>query len=487
MDIPEILINISAKCDRSTNAALARVCRTWSDFAVEQLWSALPSLLPLLRVLLPLVVIDGALVSKALIKGSPPNSDPLSYSQDFDQEAGQPNWPRFWALASRVREFEQYDGPGEGIVRSPTQLHGRISPNVIPYLLVHLPWTGQQFLLPKLTTLQWSVSWEHSMHQLCHFMSPTLRNLIIHLDDSLPADRAVRTLHSLASLPLKITTLCIGTSYESLHPDLQVASAIALFVKAQPTLETLSLANLWSRGEFVDGSTQYTSLLALELYLHYDTLSELGGFLELVARQCPRLQRFIYTLPNTFPPLTPRCAIEPLLSCSMLRDLQIFHQSRLSVDSDDIKRMGQAWRHMEVLQLSSGGIADSSVDTPLLLLLEFAEEFSPHLRHLALNFSCGQELPLADVVWASFPNLEVLGVGRSKPGAKALVTGEFLASVCPEQTKLAYTCDYGFQPEPFDTVTWKEAPEASDWVEVAAVMDCVRRVQKVALAKAPRA
>ncbi|KAG9051454.1 hypothetical protein FS837_006630 [Tulasnella sp. UAMH 9824] len=318
-------------------------------------------------------------------------------------------------------------------------------------------------------------------------MSPTLRDLFIYLDESLPADQAVRTLHLLAALPLNITTLGIGMSPEIQHPDLEVASAAALFVQAQSNLETLSLANLWSRGDFVDDSTQYASLLDPELYLYYDTLSELGAFLELVAPQCPRLQRFIYTLPIRFPPLTSRRAIGPLLSCSMLRELRIFHQSRLSVGSGDIKRMGQAWRSMEVLQISSGGVADSLVDTPLLLLLKFAQEFSPRLRLLASNFSCDEELPLADAVWASFPNLDVLGVGRSKPGATALVIGEFLASVCPKQTKLAYTCEDGLQPDPFDPVTWHDEPEASDWVEVATVMDCVRRVQEVALAKALRA
>ncbi|KIO31003.1 hypothetical protein M407DRAFT_19885 [Tulasnella calospora MUT 4182] len=469
LDIPEILVNIFSKCNRSTNAASSLVCRRWSDVGVDQLWSSLPSLLPLLRILLPLVIVDDTL--------------------DFDREAGPPNWKRFWTLASRVRKLTQIDGPKGDTNESSIRLKGHISPNVISYLLLHLSWTGQQFLLPKLARLEWSVNWEHSMHQLCHFISPALRHLVIYLDKSFPADRVVRTLHSLASLPpLGITTLSISTNYPDLRSDLQVASAVTSFVKAQSTLLNLGFPSLWSRGQFVDGLTQHANLLDLELLLCFDTPLELGSFLGLVARQCPRLQIFTYTLPTRFPPLAPRHAIEPLLPCYMLRELQIFHQGGLSVDGDDIKRMGRAWRAMELLQLCAGAFATNSVGTPLVLLLEFAEEFSAKLRWLALNFSCEMDLPRADVVWASFPRLEVLGVGRSKPGFKALVIGEFLVSVCPEQTKLAYTFDNGLRPYAFDTIKWKTPPEASHyWVEVAAVMDCARRIQKAAVAKALKA
>ncbi|KIO31004.1 hypothetical protein M407DRAFT_19886 [Tulasnella calospora MUT 4182] len=468
LDIPEILVNIFSKCDRSTNAVSSLVCQTWNDFAVEQLWSSLPSLLPLLRILLPLVIIDDAF--------------------DFNREAGPPNWKRFWALASRVRKLTQIDTHKGDTSESPTQLTGRISPSVLPYLLLHLSWTGQQFLLPKLGRLEWSANWEHSMPQLCHFISPTLRDLTIRLDKSFPADRAVRTLHSLASLPpLNITTLIISIDHQDVPSHLLVASAVASFIKAQPALVTLNLSSLWTRGEFMDGLTQYSSLLSLELVLRFDMPWDLGSFLKLVARQCPCVQRLIYTLPTRFPLLTPLHAIKPLLSCHMLRELQIFHQGGLSVDSDDIKGMGQAWRNMEGLQLGAGAFATNSVGTPLVLLLEFAEEFSPSLRWLALNFSCDGDLPTADAVWASFPRLEVLGVGRSKPGSKALVIGEFLVSVCSEQTQLAYTCDTGLRPYAFETIRWKNAPEASHWVAVAAVMDSARRIQKAALAKALRA
>lgn len=140
---------------------------------------------------------------------------------------------------------------------------------------------------------------------------------------------------------------------------------------------------------------------------------------------------------------------------------------------------------MELLQLCAGAFATNSVWTPLVLLLDCAEQFSHKPRWLALNFLCDGELPRADVIWASFPRLKVLGVGRSKPGSKALMIGEFLVSGCPEQTKLAYTFDNGLRPYAFDTIRWEKPPEASQyWVEVAAVMDSAPRIQQAAVAKA---
>lgn len=146
---------------------------------------------------------------------------------------------------------------------------------MLPYLLLLLSWTGQQFLLPKLAKLECSVNWEHSMHQLCHFILPALRDLVIYLEKSFPAGRAVRTLHSLISLPsLRLTTLSISTNYPDVHSDMQVASAVASFVKAQSTLVNLGFPSLWSRGQFMDGLTQHANLLVLELLLRFDTPSE---------------------------------------------------------------------------------------------------------------------------------------------------------------------------------------------------------------------
>ncbi|KAG8956798.1 hypothetical protein FRC04_000276 [Tulasnella sp. 424] len=374
LGIPEILIDVFSNCSPSTNAALTRVCRTWSDLASDQLWSSLPSLLPLLRILLPLVLVDDAL--------------------DFDLTARAPNWERFWALASRVRKLEHDDGPSGGTTELPTEPSGRISPNVIPFLLLRQSWTSKQFLLPNLQTLKWSIWWEDSFLQLSHFLSPTLRNLILYIEEPVPVDHATRNLERLALLPsMNLERLNIGTHYRIEDLDEQVALVVASFVKSQPTLSILDLSKLWSRGEVVRGFVQHEGLQCLELNL------------------CPAL------------------------------------------------------------------------------LLDFAEEFSPRLRRLALHFLCDGELPTPDVVRVPFPKLEVLGVGAATAAstARAIAIGEFLASVVSEGTRLAYMPDNWVGNDAFDTTNWKRSSRAGHWVEVAAILGSAQRLQKVASEKALRA
>ncbi|KAG8956799.1 hypothetical protein FRC04_000277 [Tulasnella sp. 424] len=274
----------------------------------------------------------------------------------------------------------------------------------------------------------------------------TLRDLIIHIYDSVPVDLASRNLERIASLPsMNIKKLTIGTDYPSQAADFQVASVVASFLKSQPTLDP-------------------------------------GCPPPLEARQNG-------ARPN--PTRGPPVSGAPIVSRYAVRtsQLQIFHPGGLYVDSDDIKTMAQAWRNMEVLNLCGCATNATPVGTPLALLLDFAEEFSPRLRQLALNFLCDGELPKADVVWTSFPKPEVLGVGTSRLSstAQAIAVGEFLASVCSEGTQLAHVTENLWHPNAFDTINWKSSPKASHWPEIAAVLESGQRLQKVASAKALKA
>lgn len=310
---------------------------------------------------------------------------------------------------------------------------------------------------------------------------------MISIAESVPVEGALRNLEYPASLPsTNMTALRISAAYPEMDHNMQLASAVASIVKSQPTLLVLNAHNLWSRGEIVDNLIRHSNLEYLDLFLCFDNQSELRSSLELLARQCPHIHWFNYTLQTGIPQPSFFHAVEPLLSCRLLLQLQIFHEVGPSIGSDDIRQMAQAWRKMETLCLCASASGTLHRGTPLALLLEFAEQFGTRLRRLALNFVFDGELPTADAVWTSFPRLEVLGVGTSKPSTtvQAILIGEFLASICSEQTKLAYITADGWRPDAFDTANWKSAPEASHWVEVATVMDSARRIQKAAVAKA---
>lgn len=150
------------------------------------------------------------------------------------------------------------------------------------------------------------------------------------------------------------------------------------------------------------------------------------------------------------------------------------------MDSDGVRDMGQAWRDLETLNLCAGANNSRWDGAPFTLLLEFATEFSPKLRRLALNFTCPQELPMADVVPAPFSQLEILGVGKSRidptDGGKALA--EFLTSVCSEETEIAYVLRDFWRADAFQTTGWQTAPETRPWVTVWGLMQSWRRIRK---------
>lgn len=59
----EIICNILQNCQRHDQAVAARVSRLWCDVALDCLWRNIDSVVPLLRLLSPLVIGESGLVS----------------------------------------------------------------------------------------------------------------------------------------------------------------------------------------------------------------------------------------------------------------------------------------------------------------------------------------------------------------------------------------------------------------------------------------
>lgn len=269
----DILINVFANCTQSANAVSARVCRRWSEPAIDHLWLSLPSLFPLLRVLLPLVIVDGA--------------------RDFDYDAPQPNWERFWARSARVRTLKHDDNGRPGSIDSARDLKGRIAPGVIPYLLLHQSWADSgRFLLPNLKNLEWTTYWAQSLLQLPYLTSPNLRELAINLSAaSLPSAPVMRCLKLLASLSgLELRRLRITTAYKDKDQDLELAPAVASFVESQRALSTLELGWLYSEGEIIQTLYHHQRLVFLELLLAFDSYDLVQKSLQSLAGHCPLIE-----------------------------------------------------------------------------------------------------------------------------------------------------------------------------------------------------
>ncbi|KAG8982139.1 hypothetical protein FRC05_000281 [Tulasnella sp. 425] len=414
--------------------------------------------------LLPLVTVDGA--------------------RDFNYDAQLPDWERFWSLSARVRTLCHDDNGRSDSPDSPRDLKGRIAPGVIPYLLLHQPWTGgRQFLLPNLESLEWTVHWGQSLLQLPYLTSPKLRELGISIGAaSLSSDPAIRCLKLLASLPgLKLRRLRLITVYKTPDQDLELAPAVKSLVQSQPNLSTLEFGRLFSQGEIIQSLHDHRGLVFLELLLPFPSYAPVQSSMQLLAERCPLIETLKLYCPETIPQPMTCDVIRPLFQCSRLRELQICYGGDFQVNSDSVRNMGQAWRDLETLNLCAGANNSRWDGAPFTLLLDFAREFSPKLRRLALNFTCPQELPMADVVPASFSQLEILGVGKSRidptDGGKALA--EFLTSVCSEETRIAYILRDFWRADAFQTTGWQTAPETKSWVTVWGLMQSWRRILKV--------
>ncbi|KAG9051455.1 hypothetical protein FS837_006631 [Tulasnella sp. UAMH 9824] len=455
----DVLTNIFTYCIPSANAVSARVCRKWNKPAMDHLFISLPSLFPLLRVLRPLVIVDGA--------------------RDFDYDRT-PNWKRFWELSARVRTLHHDDDGRPGSTDLATELKGRIAPSVMPYLLLHQSWAGsERFLLPNLENLEWTVHCAQSLPHLPYLTSPNLRELAINLDAaSIPSVPVMRCLEVLASLPgLELSRLRITTKYKVKDHDLELAPAVASFVKSQQALSTLEVEWLYSQSEIIQSLLHHQRLVSLELLLAFDEYHLVQTSLQSLAGYCPLIETLKIFCPKNFlQPMT--CdIIRPLFRCRQLWELQVCYGGDFRVTSDDVRSMGEAWGELEVLNLCAGAKSSHWDGAPFTLLLDFAAAFGPKLRRLALNFACPDELPTADIVNTSFSQLEILGVGKSKIDSVEQfgALAEFLVSVCPKETEIAYIPKDFWRADAFQTKGWDNVPETKSWVLVKDIMQRMRR------------
>ncbi|KAG8926665.1 hypothetical protein FRC00_002669 [Tulasnella sp. 408] len=391
-----------------------------------------------------------------------------------------PNWERFWELSARVRALHHDDNVKPDSADLPIELKGRIAPGVMPYLLLHQSWTGNgRFLLPNLKTLEWTAHCAQSLPQLPYLISPNLRKLTINLSaTSIPSAPVMRCLEVLASLPgLELNKLRITTKYKVKDHDLELEPAVASLVKSQPALSTLELEWLYCQSQVIQSLLHHQRLVFLELLLAFDEYHLVQTSLQSLAEHCPLIETLKLFCPKNFlQPMT--CdIIRPLFRCNQLRELQVCYGGDFQVNSDDVRSMGEAWRELEILNLCAGAKSTYWDGAPFTLLLDFATEFGPKLRRLALNFACPEELPTTDVVRTSFSQLEVLGVGKSKLDSveRFGALAEFLVSVCSGKTEIAYIPKDFWRADAFQTKGWEIVPETKSWVMVKDIMQRMRR------------
>lgn len=186
LEIPELLQMILQHADNSVRANSARVNRTWSQIALEELWYKLTRFSPLLRLLGETVTSSGGELVRSHPKKS--QSSPLIAEQRFADGNLPSDWTRYDEAAQRVRILE-VDERVE-----------RLSDEITMALTAARHAAGRRYLLPALTALRWLSGYRHVIPlPSLLFLPQSLRSLWIEIF-GLPDDDLSRLVKMLAGL-----------------------------------------------------------------------------------------------------------------------------------------------------------------------------------------------------------------------------------------------------------------------------------------------
>ncbi|GJJ07537.1 hypothetical protein Clacol_001739 [Clathrus columnatus] len=458
LQIQEILAIIFQTCPLSTNAICARVCRAWSDPALDALWREVKDLRNLLKLI------------------------PAFFGDRFERDLAPADWVRFMRHARRIRSLEHSD-------RRVT-----LDPSVFMALGISRPVFD---ILPNLRYLRWSAHGENALAHAVLFMSPSLASFEV--------------------FALSFAPRGIGTFFQTLQersPHLRffylhaigsvapVESFLAGFLKSLTYLEVIQLPCYWQtrnvvtalstlkhlrsvrthvpsrtiyRGQtrevedirtitFTDGcfpalKTFYIDgrrLSEIEHLLrkphapkHLTTLTimslqiensaALHDFIKVLAELCPSLRHIVlalYVSETSNPPsIINFDVIRPILDFPRLVGFKITHKEPLQITEDDIKEMAMNWHALETLHLCHDPyiLEAENIDSGLSpdCLLSFAEH-CPNIKELGLYINAtrwnrNEDLPPTP---RPFGRLQRLHVGVSRV-THPNVIARFLSDICP--------------------------------------------------------
>ncbi|KIO24572.1 hypothetical protein M407DRAFT_26085 [Tulasnella calospora MUT 4182] len=417
VQIPELIEEILSHLVGPNILSAVRVCKTWSDPALNQLWRNLSSLVPLLSLIGPIQCQNGE-------------------DMDFIHDIHGADWSRYAFYARRVRNITLADFP----YQKPVSVHA--VQKFVEYIPSHLATS----LVTSITTF--SVSPTPLPLQVVPFISQSLRKLKLkfsfHTEPSLDSTvfqsmlAAVRAAATLPNSSLEELDLSSHTT----DTDLCVVITNCL-AKHRSTISKLSLYLLMDHQVW---SSIYNLPFLREVAVSPFKSSELGEsasiipmIQELVKAQ-PLLERFCVSLPASGfgPPEGPDLygsIIRQLLGLHNLRSVAVYASAFLLLSENDIREMGVSWPHVRAVRLqphTAWSTPGQLAETDLSTLPSFLRHF-PCLEELDLPFRCDSLPPAEQPVLKSV--LRVLEVsGSPVPRVDVEQVAAYLASVLPPTT-----------------------------------------------------
>ncbi|KIJ94186.1 hypothetical protein K443DRAFT_683973 [Laccaria amethystina LaAM-08-1] len=416
--IPELLTMIFRFLSRESNAENARVCRRWSDIALDALWRVVDDPPRLFGLLAP------------LRKNA---EEPHEY--EFERTPDSNDWKRFDRYSTRVRHFT-YQATHHPIHQSLFDAMARTRTRLD--------------ILPNMNTLSWNAPLSLSimfMHRgVKHFVvviptdvevAPFFQDIaarmpdLCHLDlrSRLPVRNIEENTCILLSCLTKLQKITFPRFYfttrvtESLsrldalgvvefqyHDEQGVGSPedVADFC---PTLTEGAFPALWDFSlnvDFEDAAlfvtAEYAPANLTMLYIDSEEIespADVQALINAVADHCPHLKLLALVSQRNArtqspPPSEDRCidygTLKPLLRCRNLTSLEIVHQFPLSLKQEDLERLAVAWRALEKLTLNNEPVHMTQSNLTLHALLPFAEHCR-QLTHLGIFIDASHDIP----------------------------------------------------------------------------------------------
>ncbi|KAG8913889.1 hypothetical protein FRC01_004335 [Tulasnella sp. 417] len=516
LSIPELLSIIFSFCEAPELARSARVCKTWSDPALDQLWEDLEGISPLLD-----LVVDSESIDAARL--DPTNLEILSSA------LSNADWPRFHSYAKRVQLFH-FDDPRRfvGFLEIPVLTSG-----LIGTICLHHPYGPS--LMPRLKRLDWSTC--RSVLPIIPFISENLLHLDLELCDA--SDTQIKqTFNALQNRPLKLKTFrldtnAIGAASEMAFarwldkmdtleqielPPYYLTDRILNTIKSFPQLKIISQPetpnyrynDAGTLGTLPSGSfpslveltlpatpaaaqrllfnspTDFTSLIVLNLHAPKDIeANRILGFTQQLPNHCPMiamLELALFLSPEfrrQGVSVLPIEILESLYPCKNLVALRIGHPFPLKLTPADVENMGRSWPEMRHLCLCSDpdfyfSVAEQTGNS-LSILSTFASHL-PNIITLGLYFEGDEPMKFGGHLHPKhqFIQLHSLLVGLSPiPKTHSRDIGFYLASLCSETVRVSYGHGaWRGEMMPPDT-----AERAKAWREVGEVMVFAMRIK----------
>ncbi|KIO26590.1 hypothetical protein M407DRAFT_200248 [Tulasnella calospora MUT 4182] len=417
--LPELLSIVFSFCSSQDLSSAARVCKTWSELALDCIWADMTSLVPLYSVM--------PCIRRAMDGKGHYLADVLTDKQ----------YDRFLFYAKRVRS----------LVLPETETPIPVSLSFV----LHQRCTILRFgpLFPRLTKVEWAIDSDVEnnvafLQTLLLLTSPSLRTLILSLK-SRPSKICPPVLHVFASLPniklkhfrLTLTNACFVEHHLLTLIDKQkeLVELRAPQISFTPLSLRDTLAGLPHLRQLDISMRIQRPDESTELEIALRSIADLGPLMEIL-----RLGITPTAKAGTSTSIwIPASSLRPLLACNALTKLDIVcNKASLGPwGTQDIVDMGKSWREMAELSICEGIAPDQHSGICLSLLPTFAANFSSTLTRLCVPFKNYQHdavLKLSDqppkTVLQSVRGLGTFNEPIADPDSAKQV-GRYIVAFCP--------------------------------------------------------